>query len=58
MIAAIEQAEGDIGTILDAGDVVTARITWQQLATFASNMQTTLSNVTLQDPVTQPANAA
>ncbi len=58
MIAAIEQAEGDIGTILDAGDVVTARITWQQLATFAGNMQATLSNVTLQDPVTQPANAA
>jgi hypothetical protein len=38
--------------------MASTRLAWQQLAIFATNMQTTLSNITLQDPVTQPANAA
>jgi hypothetical protein len=58
VIEKIEQAEGDIGSILDIGDMASTRLAWQQLAIFATNMQTTLSNITLQDPVTQPANAA
>jgi uncharacterized membrane-anchored protein YhcB (DUF1043 family) len=58
VIDSLEQAEGNIGSILEIGDMASTRMTWQQLAIFATNMQTTLSNITLQDPVTQPANAA
>ena len=42
----LEKAEGDIGSILDVGDMESARLAWQQLSAFAQNMQYGLANVT------------
>ena len=42
----LEKAEGDIESILDAGDMESARLAWQQLSAFAQNMQYGLANVT------------
>lgn len=48
----LDQAKGDIGSILDLGDMATTRTAWQQLTDFATNMQTSLASITVEKPVT------
>lgn len=48
----LDQAKGDIGSILDLGDMATTRTAWQQLMGFATNMQTSLASITVEKPVT------
>lgn len=48
----LDQAKGDIGSILDLGDMATTRTAWQQLTGFATNMQTSLASITVEKPVT------
>ena len=47
----LDQSEGDIGSVLDTGDMVTTRSAWQQLAAFAGNMQSSLGGITAEAPV-------
>jgi hypothetical protein len=53
----LNTAEGDIGSILDLGDMATTKAAWTQLAAFAQNMQNGLGNVTV-DPTVTPIKAA
>lgn len=48
----LDQAKGDIGSILDLGDMATTRTAWQQFTGFATNMQTSLASITVEKPVT------
>ena len=50
VIEDLTTAEGDIGSILDVGDMVTTKLAWRQLTDFATNMQSSIKSISAVAP--------
>ena len=51
VIARVEKAEGDIGSVLALDDIKAAQVAWSHLLTVATDIQNALGNITLEPPV-------
>jgi hypothetical protein len=47
----LDAAEGDIGSILDVGDMKTTKLAWTQLTSFADKMQSAIESIAAVTPV-------